>query len=127
MTITSISNTFVAAATARAAAPASGQLPSADARVAINTESALATSVTGTTLAQQTQAQIYQAVEQMKQALPPVARNLQFSVDDDTGQTVVKVVDATTDEVIRQIPSEELLAITKALDSFTGLLVKQEV
>jgi len=49
-----------------------------------------------------------------------------FPFDDDTGRTVVKVVDASTDEVIRQIPSEEVLAIAKALDKLQGVLIKQE-
>lgn len=70
--------------------------------------------------------QIDQAMEQMREALPPVARNLQFSLDEETGRSVVKVVDATTNEVIRQFPSEELLAIAKALDKFTGLMLKQK-
>ena len=64
---------------------------------------------------------------EVRQALGPVARNLQFSIDDDTGRTVIKVVDATTQEVIRQMPSEELLAITQSLDKLSGLFVKQKV
>lgn len=70
--------------------------------------------------------QIDQAMEQMREALPPVARNLQFSLDEETGRSVVRVVDSTTNEVIRQFPSEELLAIAKALDKFTGLMLKQK-
>jgi len=44
---------------------------------------------------------------------------------DDTGQLVVKIIDRTTQEVIRQMPSEEMLAIAKALDSIKGLFVQQ--
>lgn len=69
---------------------------------------------------------IDKAVDQVKTALAPVARNLQFSIDEDTGKTVVKVVDQSTKEVIRQIPSEELLSITRSLDKFSGLFVKQK-
>jgi flagellar protein FlaG len=39
---------------------------------------------------------------------------------------VVKVVDTETDQVIRQIPSEEMLAIARNIDRLQGLLVKQE-
>jgi hypothetical protein len=46
-------------------------------------------------------------------------------VNDDTGQLVVKIIDRTTKEVIRQMPSEEMLAIAKTLDSIKGLFVKQ--
>ena len=38
----------------------------------------------------------------------------------------MKVVDASTDEVIRQIPSEEIISIAKALDKLQGLLVEQK-
>lgn len=69
---------------------------------------------------------LLQAVEDVRKALAPVAQDLQFSIDDDTGRTVVKVVDSSTDEVIRQIPSKEVLAIAKALDKLQGVLLKQE-
>jgi flagellar protein FlaG len=70
--------------------------------------------------------QLDEAMVEVKKALAPVARNLQFSIDDETGRSVVKVVDSSTNEVIRQIPSEELLAITHSMDKFSGLFVKQK-
>jgi flagellar protein FlaG len=69
---------------------------------------------------------LLQAVDEVRKAIEPVAQDLLFSIDDDTGHTVVKVVDASTDEVIRQIPSAEVLAIAKALDKLQGVLIKQE-
>ncbi|MDO9597682.1 MAG: flagellar protein FlaG [Azoarcus sp.] len=71
-------------------------------------------------------ATLLQAVDEVRNAIKPVAQDLLFSIDDDSGRTVVKVVDSSTDEVIRQIPSKELLAISKALDKLQGLLLKQE-
>ena len=70
--------------------------------------------------------ELEKALEAVRNVVEPVARNLQFSIDKDTGRTLVKVVDTTTDEVIRQIPSEEILSIAKALDKLKGLLIKQE-
>jgi flagellar protein FlaG len=75
---------------------------------------------------QPTREQLDQAIGEVKKALAPVARNLQFSIDNETGRSVVKVVDATTNEIIRQFPSEELLAITRSIDKFSGLFVKQK-
>lgn len=66
------------------------------------------------------------AMEEVRKAITPVAQDLLFSIDEDTGKTIVKVVDASTDEVIRQIPSEEIISIAKALDKLQGLLLKQE-
>ncbi len=61
-----------------------------------------------------TKALVETAVEEVKKAVATVARNLQFSVDEDTGKTVIKVVDAASRQVIRQIPSPEMLEIAKA-------------
>lgn len=74
-----------------------------------------------------TPAELANAVEEVQAAIAPVAQNLQFSIDQDINRTIVKVVDSSTDEVIRQIPSEEIVAIAKAMDKLQGLLIKQEV
>lgn len=71
-------------------------------------------------------AQLELAVQAMRKAIEPMANNLQISIDKDTGTTVVKVVDTSTKEVIRQIPTEEALSIAKSLDKLDGLLFKQE-
>lgn len=70
---------------------------------------------------------LQQALKEVQTAINSVANDLRFSIDEDTGRTLVKIVDRETDEVIKQIPSEELLRIAKALDKFQGLLVKQAV
>lgn len=66
------------------------------------------------------------ALEEVRKAIEPVAQNLLFSIEEDTGKTIVKVVDTATDEVIRQIPSEEIINIAKALDKLQGLLLQQK-
>lgn len=73
------------------------------------------------------QQDLTQTVEQINEALQMFSSNsLEFSVDDDTESVVVKVVDKETQEVIRQIPSEEVLNIAKALDKLQGLLIKDQ-
>jgi flagellar protein FlaG len=49
----------------------------------------------------------------------------EFCVDKH-GQHRVKVIDTATKDVLRQIPSEEMLAIAKAIDKVKGLLVHQK-
>ncbi len=70
--------------------------------------------------------QLQKAMREIQRVVAPVAQNLQFSIDDETGKTVVKVVDVATKEIVRQIPSEEVLAITHALDRFKGILLRQK-
>jgi len=59
------------------------------------------------------------AVKQLNSYVQSINRNLEFNIDNDSGKTVVKVIDAETDELIRQIPNEEALIIARQLD--TGL------
>ena len=66
------------------------------------------------------------AVKDVNDFVGTVNTDLRFSVDDDSGRTVVKVIDVSTKEVIKQYPSEEMLAIAKALDSIKGLLIHQK-
>ena len=70
--------------------------------------------------------QLNQAIKATKDFVGSINSSLDFSVDEDTGSVVVKVIDKETKEVIRQFPSEEMLSIAKALDSIKGLLVKQK-
>lgn len=70
--------------------------------------------------------QLEAAVSSVQEYIQPFNSDLQFSVNDDTDKVVVKVIDSETKEVIRQIPSEEMIAIAKALDSIKGLFVKQQ-
>ena len=55
--------------------------------------------------------QLEAAVAELAQAMQSVQRNLNFTIDDGSGQTVVKVIDSSSNEVIRQFPSEEALAL----------------
>lgn len=70
--------------------------------------------------------EVRKSVEAMNDFVRTINSDLKFSVDEDTGKTVVKVVDQATDQVIRQIPAEEVLAIAKALDKLKGLLIHQK-
>lgn len=52
--------------------------------------------------------------------------SLQFSVDPDSQTQIVKVIDTQTKDVIRQIPSEQAIALAKAIGQFEGLLIKDK-
>lgn len=66
------------------------------------------------------------AVKAANDFLKPINNSIQFNLDDDTGKTIVKVIDLATKDVIRQFPSEEMLSIAKAIDKMKGLLVQQK-
>lgn len=71
--------------------------------------------------------QLKNVVESINKVLKQANRNLEFSVDKDTSKQVVKLVDSETGDVIRQFPTDEMLAISRAIDQAQeGLLLKQE-
>lgn len=71
-------------------------------------------------------ATVRQAAEQVTKLMQQLNRNLEFVVDEETQKDVVKVIDTETKEVIRQFPSEEMLAIARALDKLQGLLIRAQ-
>lgn len=54
-------------------------------------------------------------------------KGLKFSVDEDSGQRVIKVQDVESGDIIRQIPSEEALQLAEKLSEVSGILMKIEV
>lgn len=76
-----------------------------------------------------TQEQIKSTLDSMNKVLKQNNAGLEFSVDEDTKRTVFKLVESTTGEVIRQYPTEDLLAIARAIDQmpqYQGLLLSQK-
>ena len=81
---------------------------------------------------------VREATRDVSDYIQTVSRSLQISVDDELGSPVVQVLDTETDEVIRQIPTEEVLEIARFLRgsvdaaaernaaAIKGLLVDQE-
>lgn len=73
------------------------------------------------------ESQIKDAIGAANAALQQVMSDLEFSRDATTGKIVVRIIDASTQRVIRQFPSEEMLAIARALDRFESVLINQKV
>ena len=69
---------------------------------------------------------LIKAVEEINEFVKLAQRQLEFTVDEDTGRTVITVRNAETEEIIRQIPPERALAIAKNLQEGQGLLVQAE-
>lgn len=80
--------------------------------------------------------EIQAATATLGEYIDVVSRSLNIKVDSDLREPIVTVLDADTDEVVRQIPSEELVAIAKFLraqeaaqgaseEALTGVLLRQ--
>ena len=77
--------------------------------------------------AQPTNAQIQSAVDKVNQAMLQANTGVEFSIDQSSNRTLVKVIDTKTGETIKQFPSKEMIAISQSIDQFQkGLLLKQK-
>ena len=74
---------------------------------------------------QPTREAVAKAAADLQQFVQSMGRNLKFSVDDTTGYHVVRVVNPTTGELVRQLPSEELLQIARDFERLNSALVSQ--
>ncbi|MFC3155136.1 flagellar protein FlaG [Gilvimarinus japonicus] len=60
---------------------------------------------------------VRQAVAKMNEYVQSTQRDLQFSYNEELGETIVKVLDSKTQEVIRQIPDEVFVSLAQKLNA----------
>lgn len=66
------------------------------------------------------------AVSKLNDYVQNTQRKLSFSVSAETGRTIIKVYDAETDELIRQIPPEETIRLAESIDATVKSLFVKE-
>lgn len=67
-------------------------------------------------------ADLARAAERLQRLAREASRNLEFHVDEASGRTVITVINEATQEVVRQIPAEEVLALARSSGAFQALL-----
>ncbi len=65
------------------------------------------------------------AFERLTDALRNASVSVQFEIDSTSHRVITKVMDKSSGEVIRQIPTEELVRISDAMTELQGLFVNQ--
>ena len=75
---------------------------------------------------QQKALSVEDAVKHLSDFVSQANSEISFSIDQASGESVVKIMDTQTNEVIRQMPSEEAIQIAHALDKLQGLFVKDK-
>lgn len=66
---------------------------------------------------------IEDTVAKIREAIGPANSSLKIEIDPDTDGVIVKVLDDRSGEIIRQIPSQEMIEIAKRLDAMQGIFV----
>lgn len=73
------------------------------------------------------QAKIESMVEGLNDFLEPVNTSIKFVLHDKLDRYYVKVIDSKTDEVVREIPPEQMLDMYAAMAEFMGLIVDKKI
>lgn len=68
---------------------------------------------------------VEKAVDGINGAIEHINRGLRFSVHEDTQRLMVKVVDVLTDEVIKELPPEDVLDTAARIKEAIGLLIDE--
>jgi flagellar protein FlaG len=71
--------------------------------------------------------QLADAAETMNKQAQNLKRELHFSINEDTGETVIKVVDSQNQKLIRTIPSDEFLDLQQQFNESIGVLLNASV
>ena len=69
---------------------------------------------------------IEEAAQDLQKYMQSSGRNLSFSVDQNTGYQIVRVMNADTGELIRQMPSPEFLKLAESMPQTNSGLVNQK-
>jgi len=69
---------------------------------------------------------LQQAVNSLNSAVSLLNHRLTFKIDDSTGRLTARVIDNSTNEVIREIPPDRVLAFVKRFQEFLGLLMDEQ-
>ncbi|RMO93195.1 Flagellar protein FlaG protein [Pseudomonas syringae pv. philadelphi] len=69
-------------------------------------------------------AKVKAAAEDIQKFFHTVNRNLEFSIDEDSGKVIVKVIASDSGEVVRQIPNAEILKLADSLSDANSLLFR---
>jgi flagellar protein FlaG len=70
--------------------------------------------------------EVQQAVNELNAKIERQSVQVNFDVDDDTGRIVVKVKDVETGDILRQIPSEEMLEFARNASRGVGVTLDQQ-
>ena len=66
---------------------------------------------------------IEDAITKIRESIGPAHSSLKIEIDPDTDGIVVKILDDQSGELIRQIPSQEMVEIAKRLDAMQGIFI----
>ena len=71
--------------------------------------------------------QVAEVIEKVNEKLEVHDKKLQYSMHERTNQILIKVIDAKTDEVIKEVPDEKIVNMIADMREAAGLLVDEKL
>lgn len=71
--------------------------------------------------------ELNKAVDNLNSLTQNLRRELRFSIDEDSGHAIIKVIDSESLEIVRQIPSEEVTNVLRNMKERSSLLMGAKV
>ncbi|MBN2159332.1 MAG: flagellar protein FlaG [Spirochaetes bacterium] len=69
--------------------------------------------------------EVAEVVNRLNEGVRDLHERLSFSFHEKTGRVIVKVVNGSTDEVLREIPEKEAIKLLEHIQDFLGMLVDE--
>ncbi|PUU88176.1 flagellar protein FlaG [Halanaerobium sp.] len=71
--------------------------------------------------------EVKDTVKDVNEIVKKVKEGLSFQIHEDTEELMVQVVDLKTDEVIKELPPEEMLDLKARIHEMVGILIDEKV
>jgi len=76
---------------------------------------------------QELEDEVRESVKDVNEIVDKVKEGISFQIHEDTEKMMVKVVDLNTDEVIKELPPEEMLDLQARIHEMVGILIDETV
>ncbi|CCU80827.1 hypothetical protein HSACCH_02342 [Halanaerobium saccharolyticum subsp. saccharolyticum DSM 6643] len=76
---------------------------------------------------QELEDEVRESVKDVNEIVDQVKEGLSFQIHEDTEELMVQVIDINTDEVIKELPPEEMLDLKARIHEMVGILIDEKV
>ena len=70
--------------------------------------------------------QLLQLADELNEHIHILNTKISFLIDDNTGHTVIRISDRATDEVLREVPTQEMLKLAAKLSEVIGIILDKK-
>jgi len=76
---------------------------------------------------QELEDEVRESVKDVNEIVDQVKEGLSFQIHEDTEELMVQVIDVNTEEVIKELPPEEMLDLKARIHEMVGILIDEKV